>query len=159
MTRPAIHDLPPSSKVDIASRALALQGQHGTVSKLAQEYTISRQKVYDLRKQGQDALTQSFTVRETRPGSFTMEVSEADIARTVIALRVTTPSSIRDEEAMLPIIYNMGWSYGKIQAVLAEAEMRAGFFLDRVNLSLLKDVALDEMFSQGKPVSGGLNWT
>jgi hypothetical protein len=49
--------------------------------------------------------------------------TDADIARTVIALRVATPSSIRDE----------------------------------MDLSSVENVALDEMFSQGRPVFGGID--
>ena len=58
---------------------------------------------------------------------------------------------------MLPIIYGTSWSYGKIQAVLAEAQTRAADHQRQVDLSGIQNVALDEMFSQGKPVFGGVD--
>lgn len=158
MTRPASTDLPPSSARDAAIRALALQGEHGIVSALAREYGVHRQKIYDVKERAERAIAEEFVAREeVEPGSFTLHVSEADIERTVIALRVATPSSIRDEVALLPIIYGTGWSYGKIQAVLTEAERRAAEWSRQVDLSAVEHVALDEMFSQGKPVFGGID--
>ncbi|MFH1463957.1 MAG: hypothetical protein ABIO70_06205 [Pseudomonadota bacterium] len=84
-------------------------------------------------------------------------MTETDIARTVIALRVVTPASIRDEVAMLPIIYGVGWSFGKIQAVLVEAGRRAAELSAAPDLSSIECVALDEMFSQGQPVFAGID--
>lgn len=152
MTHPTLTGLPPSSAREAAIRALALQGEHGIVTALASKYGVHRQKIYDVRQQASDALDEAFAARVEAPGSFTLQVADADIARTVIALRVATPSSIRDEVALLPIIYGSGWSFGKIQALLVEAESRASSFLDAVDLSAVKNTALDEMFSQGKPV-------
>ena len=162
MTHPLSADLSRSSVQDIAIRALILQGQHGSVAALAREYGVHRQKIYDARRQAEAVLGAAFAAPSAapsaaQPGTFTLQVSEADIARTVIALRVATPSSIRDEVALLPIIYGTGWSYGKIQAVLVDAEKRAAERLREVDLSPVKHVALDEMFSQGKPVFGGID--
>jgi len=58
---------------------------------------------------------------------------------------------------MLPIIYGTGWSFGKIQALLVAAEAKAAEFNGRVDLSRIHHVALDEMFSQGSPVFGGID--
>jgi hypothetical protein len=158
MTQPLSTDLPPSSAHEAAIRALVLQGQHGSVAALARDYGVCRQKIYDLRDQAHAAVAASFVAREpAAPGSFTLQVTEADIARTVIALRVATPSSIRDEVALLPLIYGFGWSYGKIQALLVQAEQRAAKHLRQVDLAAVQSVALDEMFSQGRPVFGGID--
>lgn len=158
MTPPLSADLSRSSTQEIATRALLLQGQHGSVAALAREYGVPRQKIYDARRQAEQALGTAFAARSAvQPGTFTLQVSEADIARTVIALRVATPSSIRDEVALLPIIYGTGWSYGKIHAVLVGAERQAAERLREVDLSPVQNVALDEMFSQGEPVFGGID--
>ena len=115
---------------------------------LAREFGVHRQKIYDVRQQAEDAIAAAFAARdEVQAGTFTLRVSEADIARTVIAMRVATPSSIRDEVALLPIIYGTGWSYGKIQAVLVDAERRAATHNRQVDLSPVSHVALDEMFN------------
>jgi len=58
---------------------------------------------------------------------------------------------------MLPLIYGTGWSFGKIQALLAEAGERAAKLMAGVDLSGVRHVALDEMFSQGKPVFAGID--
>lgn len=157
MTRPGTV-LPPSSAQELAIFALAGQGQYGVVSELAEDYGVSRQRVYDVRDRGRAALEAEFApASEACTEGFTLAVTEQDIARTVIALRVVTPASIRDEVAMLPIIYGTGWSYGKIQGVLEQAGHRAASFLGQMDLSAIEHVALDEMFSQGRPVFAGID--
>ncbi len=149
----------PSTALDVAASALAGQGRYGVVTHLARQHDVRRQVVYDLRDESRHVLERAFTeagVEQPR-GRLTLELTEADITRTVVALRVVTPSSIRDEVAMLPIIYGSGWSYGKIQGVLVEAARRASAFLDGVDLSGTRHIALDEMFSQGQPVFGGID--
>lgn len=158
MTQPRT-PLPLPSKIDLAARALAGQGRYGTVTTLAREHGVSRKKVYKLMGLASEALTSAFAVAGVDAGLrvFTREFTEADIERTIVALRVVTPSSIRDIEAMLPIVYGFGWSYGKIWSVLRRAEQRARAFLDLVDLAAIETVALDEMFSQGKPVLAGID--
>ena len=158
MTRPTSTDLSPPSAHEAAIRALLLQGQHGGVAALAREYGVRREKIYEVRERAQSAVAEAFVARGTPArGTRTLSFNDADIARTVIALRVATPSSIRDEVALLPIIYGTGWSYGKIQATLVEAEQEAADRLRQVDLSSVESVALDEMFSQGRPVFGGID--
>ena len=126
MTRPTSDDLSPPSAHEAAIRALLLQGQHGGVAALAREYGVRREKIYEVRERARSAVAEAFVARGTPArGTRTLSFNDADIARTVIALRVATPSSIRDEVALLPIIYGTGWSYGKIQATLVEAEQEA----------------------------------
>ena len=157
MTRPS-HLLPTSSAQELAIKALAGQGQYGTVTSIAAEYGVGREQVYRLREHARAALKGAFKVADPdAPRSFMLEVTEEDMVRTVIGLRVVTPSSIRDEVAMLPIIYGFGWSFGKIQGILTEAGARAAAFHAGVDLSGIKHVALDEMFSQGKPVFAGID--
>lgn len=151
--------LSPSSKLEIAVRAFAGQGQYGTVSELSREHNISRREVYKLRGQAGEALTQAFSAAgvEAPRGSFTWTLTEADIERTIVALRVVTPSSVRDIVAMLPIVYGFGWSYGKIWEVLHRAERQARAFLELVELGSIDNIALDEMFSQKRPVFAGID--
>lgn len=161
MTRP-ISVLPPTSAHELAIAALTRQGQYGAVAEIALQHGVDRHKVYELRDRARGAIEAEFaagdgTDSERARGTITLEVSESDIARTVIALRVVTPASIRDEVAMLPIIYGHGWSYGKIQGLLVQAEGRARDFLAGVDLSAVESVALDEVFSAGTPIFGGID--
>ena len=150
--------LPPSSSVVIALSAASRQGEYGAVTALAREHGVTRHAVYYLRERATAALEREFTVDEAPlAGGITITVTEADIARTVIALRVMTPSSIRDEVAMLPVIYGTGWSFGKIQGLLVEAGERAARQGAGVDLSGIQHVAQDEMFSQGQAVLAGID--
>lgn len=151
--------LPPAAMIDLAVRAMAGQGQHGIVSELAREHDISRRTVYELRGKANDALLQAFGTAgvEAPRGSITWVLTEADIERTIVALRVVTPSSVRDIVAMQPIIYGFGWSYGKVWEVLHRAECQARAFLELVDLAGIEAIALDEMFSQSRPVFAGID--
>ncbi len=109
MTRPTSTAQPRSTLGEVATLALAGQGRCGVVTELAETNGISRQEVYALRDRARVAVEAEFARSNDAPsGGFTLEVTEEDIKRTVIALRVVTPSSIRDEVAMLPIIYGSG---------------------------------------------------
>ncbi len=156
MTRPE-PQLPPSPFAVIALDALSRQGEYGAITELANAHEVSRHQVYALRDHARSALEAAFSDDKPPPGSFTLTVTEADIARTAVAMRVVTPSSIRDEVAMLPIIYGTGWSFGKIQALLAEAGERAARHQAGVDLSGIEHTAQDEMFSQGQAVLAGID--
>jgi len=148
----------PLNASDIAISAIRGQGIYGTITGLSQQYGISRQKVYDIRDQGYSGINSEFECAAYKPqGSFTLEISEEDMKRAVIAMRVMSPSSIRDIVALLPMIYGRGWSYGKIQGILVEAEKCAEEILKKIDLGAIKNIALDEMFSQGWPVFGGID--
>ena len=148
----------PSSPLVLALSALQRQGEYGAMTELAEEHGVSRHAVYALRDRARAALEGEFIAPDRSPvGSFQLTVTEADIARTVIALRVVTPASIRDEVAMLPIIYGTGWSFGKIQGVLVEAGRRAAELSAVQDLSTVECAALDEMFSQRRPVFAGID--
>ena len=152
--------LPPSSILDVALRALLGQGRYGVVTGLAEEHGLRREQVYALRDQARLALGSVFGGEDVGPDPYlSLDVFEADIRRTVVALRTVTPASVRDIVAVLPILYGEAgaWSYGKVWNVLHEADQRAAAFLAKVNLSGVQAVALDELFSQGRPVFAGID--
>ena len=94
----------PLNAADIAISAIRGQGIYGTITGLSQQYGISRQKVYDIRDQGYSGINSEFECAAYKPqGSFTLEISEEDMKRAVIAMRVMSPSSIRDIVALLPM--------------------------------------------------------
>ena len=122
--------IPPSSATQIAALALSAQGEYGIVTDLARQHDIRRQQVYDLRERARVALEAVFTPAEPElSSSFTLEVTPAAMERAVVALRVITPSSVRDIVEVLPALYGIGWSYGKVWNVLNDAEQRAGALL------------------------------
>lgn len=145
-------------EIEIATAALAGQGQYGVVSELAREHEISRQKVYGLRERARAVLAAEFEPEDEEAESTSvLEFTQADVERTIIAMRVSSPSSIRDIVSVLPVIYGRGYSYGKVQSILVGAELRAREMNAKADLSGIGHVALDEMFSQGRPVFGGID--
>ena len=79
----------------------------------------------------------------------TVRVDDAQLRRAVVALRVMAPNAIRPIEDLLPVLYpGVKVSYGTVQAMLVEAEARAGRLNAQVSLGGIEAGALDEMFSQ-----------
>jgi len=148
--------LPPSSKRQIALTALVDQGQHGVIAELARSYEVHRQVIYDLRDRADTALTATFEVQPDPPVAC-IDIAEADLKRAAIALRVVAPVSVRDIGELFPVLFGVTWSTGKIQGVLDEANTRAVEQLKVVDLSGVETIALDEVFSLGRPLFSGLD--
>ena len=109
-----------SQKVEFASVALAGQEVHGVVSELSREFGISRPTVYEARAVAEEVLTQHFEKDEGQHQAVRVTVDEAQLLRTIVALRVMAPNAIRPIEELLPIVYpGVRLSYGKVQSILA----------------------------------------
>ena len=147
-----------SQKVDCAAQALAGQEVHGTVSELSRQFGLSRPTLYQAREVASEVLTEHFAKDEAEQQAVRVMVDEAQLRRTLVALRVMAPNAIRPIEELLPIMYpGVRISYGKVQSILAQAEDAASGFNKTVELSAITAGALDEMFSQGDPVLGGVD--
>ena len=149
--------LPTPAAVQLAASALAQQGQYGAVTALAQAHGLSRTSVYAYRDRAEEALDAVFSPPPEDAPLFTLDIHRADLVRSLIGLRVCAPTSTRDIEDLLPILYGHTWSHGTVHALLADAEQRAADFNRSVDLAGITHGALDEMFSQGKPVFGGVD--
>ena len=146
-----------SDKFNLLSKTVGCQ-PHGTISSLADEYCVSRKTVYQTRT----AVTQALLslVGDTNEPELitTVSVDAAQLRRTIVALSCTAPVSIRAIEEQLPLIYpGCSASYGYIQGVIVEAQQNAAQFNQNVCLTKIKNIAVDEMFSQGKPVLAGID--
>lgn len=147
-----------SRKVECAVLAVAGQEIHGTISEISREFGLSRPTVYDARNTACEVLREHFEHEESAYRAVRVEVDDAQLERAVVALRVAAPNAIRPIEDLLPILYpGVRVSYGKIQSMLVQAEAQAKAFNANVDLSPIKAGALDEMFSQGDPVLGGVD--
>ena len=148
-----------SHKVDLAVLSLATQGDYGSVSTLSRKFEVSRPTVYDVRQTASDVLERHFDSPLASTGAqHAVVVDEAQLRRAIVALRAQAPNSIRDIEGLLPLLYpGLTASYGFIQAICAEAEARAREFNEHSDLSRIRAGAVDEMYSQGKPVLGGVD--
>ncbi|MCP3962676.1 MAG: hypothetical protein GY719_32960 [bacterium] len=152
------HPHHPSSASQLAVLSLSAQGKYGAVTDLARERGVRRQRVYDIRERAHAALEAEFTLASPElRGSFPLTVAPGDMERAVVALRVVTPASMRDIVEVLPVLYGVRWSYGKVWGVLNDAEQCAAYLLEQVDLSGIDNIAVDEMFSQGRPVLAGLD--
>ena len=96
----------PSSLADIASGAIAGQGQYGAVTTIANEHDLSRQSVYRIRERGQQALIEAFSAPART--ETTIEVNDAHIQRSIVAIYTVAPSSIDDIVDLIPIVYTCG---------------------------------------------------
>ncbi len=141
-------------KIDLTTQAIA---EHGTVTRLSEEFDVSRPTVYSAKESIHQILTQHFETSEVAHKIVNIEVDDILIQRSIIALRAIAPNSLRAIEALLPILYpGVKRSYGVIQRILSEAEQQAAQFNTQVDLSCIKASALDEMYSQGDPVLAGI---
>lgn len=143
-------------KVALAGQALGREREHGAKTELARKFGVSRPTVYAARATATEALTKRFEDRACN--TVWVAVDEAQIRRAVVALRIMAPNALRPIEDLIPILYKgVTISYGKVHKITAEAEQRAAQHNAASDLSKIKAGALDEMFSQGKPVLAGVD--
>jgi len=151
-------DLPTPLKVHLAASALSGKGKYGEMTDLAFRFGVSRETVNQAADCAERILTGYFEADRSTPKFPDVKVDNTQLERTIIALRVVAPNSIRQIEALLPLIYpGTKLSYGKIQGILANAEQAAAKYNKQVDLSGIHAVALDEMYSQGSPVLAGVD--
>ncbi len=147
-----------SQKAQFAAAAFARQEEHGAKTALSEAYGISRPTVYAAGATAGEVLKEHFEASSLGGSVVNVRVDEAQLHRTLVALRVMAPNAIRPIEDLLPIIYpGVRVSYGKIQQILVEAEGRAAVFNGQAELSGIDAGALDELFSQGDPVLASLD--
>jgi hypothetical protein len=146
-----------SQKIECVAKALAGPEDSGGITGLSREYGVSRPTVYAAKGAASEVLCEHFEAPESDPRVW-VKVDSAQLRRTVVALRVMAPNALRPIEDMIPIIYpGVRLSYGKVQSIAAEAETRAAAFNTKADLSGVRAGALDELFSQGEPVLGGVD--
>jgi hypothetical protein len=146
-----------SQKIECVAKALAGQEDGGGIAGLSREYGVSRPTVYAAKGAASEVLREHFEEPEFDPTVW-VKVDPAQVWRTVVALRVMAPNALRPIEDMIPIIYpGVRLSYGKVQSMAAEAEAQAALFNAKADLSGVRAGALDELFSQGEPVLGGVD--
>ena len=151
-------DLTTSQKIECAAAAVARQHEHGSKTALSETYEISRPTVYAVGATAQSVLRAHFEAPLLGGARVTVRVDDAQLCRAVVALRVLAPNAIRPIEDLLPVLYpGVQVSYGTIQAMLVEAEARAGRLNAQAPLVGIEAGALDEMFSQGEPVLAGVD--
>src|ERR671923_2149246 len=146
-----------SQKIECVAKALAGQEDGGGIAGLSREYEVSRPTVYAAKGAASEVLREHFEEPESDPTVW-VKIDPAQVQRTVVGLRVMAPNALRPIEDLIPIIYpGVRLSYGKVQSIAAEAEAQAALFNAQADLSGVRAGALDELFSQGEPVLGGVD--
>jgi len=147
----------PFDSMKIAALAVGLQGKYGAVTDIAREYSVSRPTVYGKAEQAREALTRLFEPGERGRVLASVEVDEAQLRRAIVSAYVEGPNSVRDVQALVKAFYGVHVGYGKVFAIIEEAQKRAAAFNRSVRLDAVKTAALDELFSQGDPVLAGID--
>ena len=130
----------------------------GAWSDHRREFGLSRPTVYEVKETACEVLKAHFEKSEPGGKAVCVMVDEAQLQRTIVALRTMSPNALRPIEDMLPIIYpGVKPSFGKIQSITARGEANAAVFNAQADLSRIEAGALDEMFSQGDPVLAGVD--
>ena len=156
MTRLHRTPLATLDKIGLAVKAIVGR-EHSTVTALSEEYEVSRPTIYRARDAVQSVLEGHFE-KSAEDDAVMVHVDRPQIERTVVALRLEGQNSLRDIEALIPIIYpGITISFGSIQAILVRAQILAHQYNEQVDLSAIQYAALDEMFSQGAPVLAGID--
>ena len=151
-------DLTTSQKIQCAAAAVVGQHTHGAKTAVSETYGVSRPTVYAAGATAESVLRTHFEASLLGGPGVTVRVDDAQLRRAVVALRVVAPNAIRPIEDLLALLYpGVKVSYGTIQAMLVEAEARAGRFNAQASLDGVKAGALDELFSQGEPVLAGVD--
>ena len=159
MTRLQRTDLPTPHKIELATAAVAQEGMYGSITSLSEEFGVSRPTVYAAGETAVQVLDAHFERNPDKPGGAWVWVDDAQLQRAIIGLRAGSPTGIRPIEDQLEIVYPGVSipSYGTIQKILVGAEEKSAQFNGNVDLSNLKEGAVDEMFSQGDPVLAGVD--
>ncbi len=109
MTQPR-KPLSPSSKIDLASRTLAGQGQYGVVTDLARQNGVRRSEVYAFREQARNALDAAlfFGDVDAPRGSFTLELTDLPLIASC-RIGILSPEFSWNVEAF-PTLHHLGGS-------------------------------------------------
>ena len=147
-----------AARAAFSAKAFALQGCYGAVTDLSEAYQVSRNTVYAAGATAEAVLQEHFAKDETELRAVKVSVDEAQLRRTIVALRSGAANSIRAIETLIPTIYpGVSASFGKIQCICCVAENNAAEHNRREDQTGIENGALDEMFSQGDPVLAGVD--
>jgi len=152
---------PTKTNAILIKKAVAshVKPEWGGVTRLSEEFGVSRKAVYQARDKGLELIDQGCEEEAEGHGKLysVVKVDRRRLERAIISLYIETPNSIRGIINQLHVIYGIHVSFGFIQEVLIQANSQAQTFNESVGLSSITHCALDEMFSQGDPVMAGID--
>ncbi|MCN4144078.1 MAG: hypothetical protein LC437_03080, partial [Thiohalomonas sp.] len=132
-------DLTTSQKIEFSAKVLANQGLHASMTQMSQEYGLSHPTLYRVQENTAEILFQHFSQTQEQLKARSITLDQVQLERTIIALSIMAPNSIRAIEDLIPIIYSgVTRSFGSIQSLLIEAQEKARQFNNTVDFSLIK---------------------
>lgn len=145
-------DITSQVRTQLAIAVLSPDRVHGTVSRLAEQYGISRQTVYEIAAQAMHAL-----IAGLEPGPHgpvltkrTIQVDRNRLVRCAVVLTEVGVSQ-RDIPFCLTELLDTALSPGWVNAELAKAEETAGQVNGRWQPQVAETLSGDELYSNGSP--------
>ncbi len=158
MISPNTNAVSVSDTIKLSTLALGRQGEYGNITAICRRYGVSRPTVYAHARQAEAVLVEAFARRSTEKRVLArVAVDRARLTRAVISTYLEGANSMRQVQALVQSFYGLHVGYGTIHAIIVEAERQAAVFNRSVDLSHIRAAALDELFSQGKPVLAGID--
>jgi hypothetical protein len=134
----------------------------GPVTRLAQDYQVSRKFLYQQATKASDALDEAFMPRaDDEKVLFYLPVTKNWLRQFVLALILICHSSFRGILEMLEAVFDYrNLSLGTIHNIVSEAVQKAQQVNNTQDLSGIRVGAHDEIFQASKPVLVGMDaWT
>lgn len=146
-------DITLGERVKIVATLIDKRGEYGVVSRLAQDYRLSRQSLYTLLGRGQEVLIQSLGARPPGrlPPTGTLIVNKNGLDRAIVTLTVAGHASLEGVQTCLEEVFDVHRSIGYISTVLDEAGDAAHGFLERLCPPRPIRADLDEIFTGATP--------
>ena len=148
-----VEDITIQERVKLSCQMVAHQGEYGLVTRLAGEYGVSRQYLYELRDRTLAAAQLELSPRSAgrKRVDQRLQVDELLVARAILVLNQVAHASIRDIRECLEEILGVHRSVGSIHRVLQTAAARAYALPQPVPNHPILAVA-DEVYAADKPV-------
>ncbi len=142
-------------------QALAVSALAGArpITRLAEDYQVSRKFVYQQRDQAEQALAEAFAPDAAADNTvlFSLPVTEVWLRRLILALPLICHSSYRGVFELLRDLFHCPRSLGYIHGVVHAAMTRARALNPQHDLSGVRIGAHDEIFQNNQPVLVGVD--
>jgi hypothetical protein len=137
---------------------LALDALHGTltISRLAQEHSVSRKFVYQQAGIAREALEEAFTAKPSEPEVlFSLPVTKKWLEQLVLGLILICHSSYRGVVELFRDFLDYRIDVGAVHNIVYKAVANAKPINEQQNLSSIRIGAHDEIFQNNRPVLVG----
>lgn len=145
-------DITAQQRAQIAIKVLSPERSHGTIARLATEYGLSRQSIYQLAERGSQVLVTHLepTGHGPQPKTKSVLVDRNRLVRSTVVLTEVGVSQ-RDIEQCLGEILDTPLTYGWVNGQLAQLEAAAQAVNEQWQPQVQELLAGDEIYANGQP--------